>query len=286
VSALVVSACGGAQQRGGQDSDRSWPSRIISMIPATTEMLFAMGAGNRVIAVSSFDRYPPDVETLAKVGGLLDPAIERILAMKPDLVILYDTQQDLKQELTRAGIPTFNYKHQGLPDIMTTLRALGERVGAQETAESAASAIEQNLKSIKDRVATRPAPRTLLVFGREPGTLRSIQASGGYGFLHDLVEVAGGADVLADIRQQSVQMSTEMILTRAPEVLIQLHYGAEMPASRVEEERRVWSGLPALPAVKNNRVYVLFGDEFVVPGPRIAQAAERLARTLHPDLFP
>jgi iron complex transport system substrate-binding protein len=81
-------------------------------------------------------------------------------------------------------------------------------------------------------------------------------------------------------------MSTEMILTRAPEVLIQLHYGAEMPASRVEEERRVWSGLPALPAVKNNRVYVLFGDEFVVPGPRIAQAAERLARTLHPDLFP
>jgi iron complex transport system substrate-binding protein len=261
------------------------PQRIISLIPATTEMLFAMGAGDRLAGVSNYDRFPPDVGRLPRVGGLLDPDVERLLALKPDLVIVYDTQTDLKRQLERARIPMFRYVHRGLPDITETMRALGARIGASTAADAAASRIEQELAAIRGRVRGRPRPKTLLVFGREQGTLRHVDASGGYGFLHDVLELAGGSDALGDLHKQSLEMSTEMILTRAPEVIIELHYGDSLKPERLDAERRVWNALASVPAVKNNRVYLLTGDEFVVPGPRIVQAADRFARTLHPDVF-
>jgi len=261
------------------------PRRIISLIPAATEMLFAMGAGDRLAGVSNYDRFPPDVARLPRVGGLLDPDVERLLALKPDLVIVYDTQTDLKRQLERADIPMFRYVHRGLPDITETMRALGERIGAKPGADAAASRIERALAAIRGRVAGRPRPKTLLVFGREPGTLRHVDASGGYGFLHDVLELAGGSDVLGDLHKQSVEMSTEMILTRAPEVIIELHYGDSLKPDRLDAERRVWNTLASVPAVKNTRVYLLTGDEFVVPGPRIVTAAERFARSLHPEVF-
>ncbi len=259
------------------------PRRIVSLVPATTEMLFVMGAGDRLAGVSSYDRFPPEVARLPKVGGLLDPDVERLLSLKPDLVIVYDTQTDLKRQLERARIPVFPYVHRGLPDITETMRALGERIGMKAAADAAATRIEQQLAAIRARVAGRTRPKTLLIFGREPGTLRHIDASAGYGFLHDVLELAGGSDVLVDLQKQSVEMSTEMILTRAPDVILELHYGDSLKAEQFDAERRVWNALPSVPAVKNNRVFLLGGDEFVVPGPRIVIAADRFARVLHPD---
>jgi iron complex transport system substrate-binding protein len=261
------------------------PRRIVSLIPAATEMLFAMGAENRIVGVSSYDRFPPAVDRLPRVGGLIDPNVERLLALKPDLVLVYDTQTDLKQQLARAGIPMFLYVHRGLPDITRTLRALGDRVDAKAAADAAATRIEQQLASVKARVSGRPRPRTLLVFARETGSLRGVNASGGIGFLHDLLELAGGTDVMADTNRESVPMSTELILARAPDVILELRYGDSLRRDNLDAERRVWNALPAVPAVRNGRVHLLGGDEFVVPGPRIVLAAERFARTLHQDAF-
>jgi len=245
-----------------------------------------MGAGDRIAGVSSYDRFPSEVERLPRVGGLLDPNVERVLALKPDLAIVYDTQTELKRQLARAGIPIFSYVHRGLSDITQTMRALGARIDAGEAADAAAARIEGQLAAVGTRVAGRRRPKTLLVIGRDRGALRHLEASGGYGFLHDLLEVAGGADALADMHRQSVQMSMEMILTRAPEAIIELHYGASLRRDRMDAERRVWNALGSVPAVKNNRVYLLIGDEFVVPGPRIVVAAERFARALHPEAYP
>ena len=272
-----------AQNRPG--SSATSPRRIISLIPATTEMLFAMGAADRLAGVGSYDRFPPEVERLPRVGGLMDPSVERILSLKPDLVVVYDTQTELKVQLARAGIPIFPYAHRGLSDITETMRTLGLRVGAASAADAAATQIEQQLAAIKARAPERPRPKTLLVFGREPGSLRQVVASGGYGFLHDVLEIAGGIDVLAQLKRQSVQLSTESILALAPEVIIELHYGPSMRADRLDAERLVWNALPSVPAVKNNRVHLLVGDEFVVPGPRIVLAAERFARALHPEAY-
>ena len=258
------------------------PSRIVSLIPATTEMLFAMGAGDRLVGVGTYDRFPAEVARLPRVGGLIDPDTERILALRPDLVIVYNTQVELKQRLDRARLPYFSYEHRALPDIMTTVRVLGERVGAGERAHAVADEMDHALAAVSASVAGQTRPRALLVFGRQPGTLRSVNASGGYGFLADLLNIAGAENVFNDIKQQSVQASTEMILARRPDVIVELKYGAAAPALDVARELEPWTALASVPAVRNKRLYLLTGDEFVVPGPRIVLAAQRLARAIHP----
>src|SRR5207302_1361199 len=101
----------------------------------------------------------------------------------------------------------------------------------------------------------------------------------------DLLQVAGGADAVGDIRRESVEMSSEMIIARAPDAIVELHYGGAMSATELEKERHVWDALSSVPAVKTKRVYLLVGDEFVVPGPRLVRAAEQLARVLQPEAF-
>ena len=280
---LLAAASAPVAQRG--TGPAGVPRRIVSLVPATTEMLFDMGQGARVAGVGSYDRFPPEVEKLPRLGGLLDPSVEQLIALKPDLAIVYDTQADLRRQLERAGIPMFLYRHEGLADIGVTMRELGQRIGATDSAVAAVSRLESQLTAIRTRVAGRTRPRTLLVFGRQPGSLRGINASGGYGFLHDLVELSGGSDALGDLKQAAVSMSTEMVLARAPDAIIEVHYGASLAAQQVERERRVWDALPSVPAVRNRRIYLLSGDEFVVPGPRVVVAARRFAETLHPDAF-
>ena len=271
--------------QAGREVATTVPQRVVSLVPAATEMLFAMGAGDRLVGVGSYDRYPPDVSRLPRLGGLLDPDVERVLALKPDLAIVYATQSELRRQLERAGVPMFFYVHKGMPDITETVRGIGERAGAHAAATALAEQMASQLAAIRTRIQGRTRPRTLVVLGREPGSLRNVYASGGYGFLHDMLEIAGGADALADITRESVQMSTEMILTRAPDVIVELHYGADLKVDRLDSERGVWDRLSAIPAVKNRRVYLLVGDEFVVPGPRVVAATERLSRTLHPEAW-
>ena len=261
------------------------PQRIVSLVPAATEMLFAMGAHDRLVGVGSYDNYPPEATRLPRLGGLLDPNVERLLGLKPDLAVVYSTQSELRRQLDRASVPMFLYVHRGLPDVTQTIRALGARVDAARQANELADRIDRQLAAVRARVAGRGRPRTLLVIGRESGTLRGVVASGGYGFLHDMLETAGAVDAVADIKRESVQMSTEMLLARAPDVIIELHYGNDLRTDQLASERAVWNRLGSLPAVKNNRVLLLVGDEFVVPGPRIVGAVERLASALHPSAF-
>src|SRR5207248_1449050 len=115
--------------------------------------------------VSSYDRHPPEVERIERVGGLLDPNVERILSLRPDLVIVYNTQQELKQRLDRASIPYYSYEHRGLSDITKTLRMVGMRIGSGEAAERFASTMETDLSDIRKSVAGLPRPKTLVVFG-------------------------------------------------------------------------------------------------------------------------
>jgi iron complex transport system substrate-binding protein len=260
------------------------PHRIISLIPAVTEMLFALGAGPRVVAVSSFDEYPPEVRTLERVGALLDPDVERILSLKPDLVIVYATQTDLMQQLARAQVPTFRYQHAGLADVGGTIRQLGARIGREQDAGIVARRIDDGLATVRQRVAAYARPRTLLVFGREAFALRGIYASGGVGFLHDMLAAAGGVNVFADVERQSVQATSEAILARRPEVILELR-GGSVAAEHRDREIAVWQALPAVPAVRTGRVYLIVDPRTVVPGPRVAEGADLIARALHPEVF-
>ena len=268
-------------QSGGREALAS-PHRIVSVVPALTETLFAIGAASRIVGVSSFDTVPPDMTSITRVGGLVDPDVERILSLKPDLVITYESQANFREQLARARIPMFVYRHGGLADVVDTTRELGRRVGFQAAAENVARRIEQKLAAVRARVRGRARPRTMLVFGRQPLSLRGIYASGGYGFLHDMLEAAGGTNVFGDVKRESIQVTTEVILARAPDVIIELKYGNEAAGHDLERERASWDALASVPAVRQRRVILLVGDEFVVPGPRVADATERMALALHP----
>ena len=268
----------------GQAGKAARPERIISLIPAITEMLFAIGAGPQVVAVGSFDNFPPDVRTLPKVGALIDPDLERILSLRPGLVAVYGSQTDLRAQLDRAGIPIFLYSHAGLRDVTTTIRELGNRVGHAESARTVAANIEARLDAIRTRVAGARRPRTLIVLGRESGALRGVYASGGFGFVHDMVDAAGGENVFSDIRREALQATTELILARRPDVVLELRTGT-MTAAELQRETSVWNTVSALPAVRTGRVILLVDDRTVVPGPRVAEGTEAIARVLHPAAF-
>ena len=269
---------------GRRDEENKAPAtqgpRVVSLVPAVTEMLFAVGAGPQVAGVSTFDKVPAEVATLPKVGALLDPDVERILTLKPDLVVTYGSQTALHEQLSRVGIGLITYRHGGIGDTLDMLEMVGERTGHEARGREAAQALRAQLTGVRMRVDGLPRPKVLLVFGREAGTVRQVWASGGVGFLHEMLDVAGADNVFADVEQENVQAPTELLLTRAPEVIVELQ-----TIVRPVESPSPWLTLPGIPAVRTGRIVTLPGDQFVVPGPRLGEAAEALARALHPDAF-
>jgi len=270
---------------GAAAQPRQTPAkRIVSLVPALTEMLFAIGAGPQVVGVSSYDDFPAEVKSLPRVGALLDPDMERILTLRPDLVVIYGSQTDVQRQLEQTKIRIYGYRHAGLAGLFSTLRDLGATVGKTAEADRLARDLQARLDAIKARVAQRPVPRTLLVFERDPGSLRGLFVSGGVGFLHDMLGIAGGTNVFADVKKESVQPSVETILARAPEMILEVR-PTGVSAADVPKERQAWNSLSSVPAVRNGRVQILTGEYLVVPGPRVAEATEAMARALHPEAF-
>ena len=256
------------------------PQRIISVIPAVTEILFALGAGDRVVAVGSFDKYPPQIEKLPRVGALLDPDLERMLSLRPDLVAIYGSQADLRKQLDRAGVPVFVYAHAGIAHVKSTIADLGQRIGAPERAQQLMQEIDTRLDGVRRQLPAGPGPRTLIVMSRDTFTLRGIYASGGFGFIHDMVTAAGGTNVFADVQKEAVQASTELIIARRPEIIIELRAEPLSPGDEAKE-RTVWAALSSVPAVRNGRIHIITDRRTVIPGPRVGEGVEVISRVLH-----
>jgi iron complex transport system substrate-binding protein len=164
------------------------------------------------------------------------------------------------------------------------MKGLGERTGHSRQAVDLARRIESRIDGIRQRVSTLSRPRTLVVFDREPLALREIYASGGFGFIHDMLDAAGGENVFAAVNQQAVQATTELILSRRPDVILELR-GDPIAPDVKRREIATWQVLASVPAVRNGRVYFIDQQLTVIPGPRVADAIELIARTLHPDAF-
>jgi ABC-type Fe3+-hydroxamate transport system substrate-binding protein len=260
-------------------SAQSKPARIVSLIPAVTEMLFAMGAGDQVAGVSAFDTYPREVTTRPRAGGLFDPNFEAILTLRPDLVVVYGSQEELINRLGRASIPMFSYRHAGLADITTTMRAIGQRAGHGPAANALATQIENDLAALRKAAAGKPRPRTLLVFGREEASMRGLYVSGGIGFLHDMLELAGGTNVMADVKREGLQLSMEQLLSRAPDVVLELRVSERWSPERQAREESAWRAV-SIPAVRNGRVRFLPDEALTIPGPRVANSVRLLGEAI------
>ena len=259
------------------------PRRIVSVVPAVTQILLAIGAGPQITGVSSFDDSQ-EVASLPKVGALLNPYIEKIFSLSPDLVVLYKNQIEEHTQLKRARIKTFLYHHGTLPDIPKTVRTIGKHIWKEFEAEQVAVGIETELRKLKEQTTGLAKPKTLLVFGREPNSIRNVYASGGVGFLHDILEVAGATNVFADIPREATRPSSETILAVAPEIIIELR-SKHATENNINSDNNAWKTFSSLPAVKSEIIYVLTGNDLVVPGPNVAHVAKQIAELIHPEAF-
>ncbi|MBI3490862.1 MAG: ABC transporter substrate-binding protein [Acidobacteria bacterium] len=259
------------------------PPRVISLIPAVTEMLFAIGAGADVVGVSTFDRFPVEATTRPKVGALLNPDVERILSLQPTLVVVYDTQTELRTRLDRAGIRTLPYHHGSIADIYDTIRSLGTAVGRAAEAEALVRRMQTEIADITAGVPGQRRVPTLFVVSRDPGALRHVYVAGGQGFLNELVEIAGGENVFGDIARPAAEVSIETILTRRPEAIVELWPNRSLDQTTRASEIALWNALPVLPAVRSHRVFEITDDRLAIPGPRLPDGIRALASALHQE---
>jgi iron complex transport system substrate-binding protein len=162
--------------------------------------------------------------------------------------------------------------------VTATMRQLGSRVGSADRANAVASDIERRIDAARKRVSG-PRPKTLVVIGRDALSLRGIYASGGIGFIHDMLTAAGGDNVFADLKREAVQATTEQILASAPEAILELH-ADPMDDGMKAKELKVWAALASVPAVRNQRIYIIGDPRTVIPGPRVADAVEVLSAAL------
>jgi iron complex transport system substrate-binding protein len=258
------------------------PARIVSTAPSITETLFALGLGDRVVGVSSYCHYPPEVAKRTRVGTYLKPNAEIIARLRPDLVIIQKLGNDLAGQMRALKVQVAEVDNGDLARSLESMRVIGRAAGAPDRAEALVARIRRELDAIRAASTGRPR-RTLFVVGRTPGRLEGIVGAGRGAYLDELIAIAGGANVLAGSAIPYTRISLETVVRLNPEVLIDMGEMAE--TTGVTEERkqavaRLWRSQPALAAVRENRVYAVASDIYVVPGPRMVDAAREIARMI------
>lgn len=269
---LVVFAVAWAPLRAQESNSR----RVASLVPAATEALFAIGAGDLVVGVGDYDDFPEAVHELPRIGGLIDPNLEAILALRPDLVIIDPSQRTLATQLDAAGISTYSFKTGSIGELLHDVRTLGNVVGVPG-AEAVAAEVEQVVNEVRAAVAGQPTVTALAVFGRRPGAFAELWVSGGVGFLHDVVDISGGENVFSEIGQQSFKSGLEAVLARRPQVVIE----ATSPDANPDAVTAEWRALPGFSEV---RVVVLDASWSLRPSPRVVRLLWQVAEGLHPSL--
>jgi iron complex transport system substrate-binding protein len=274
VWAMLVSAAAPAQR----------PVRIVSTSPSITEILFALGLGEQVVGVSTFCRFPPQVAALPKVGTFLKPDAELIAGLRPDLVVVHEGSAGLDRRLRSLRLPFVTADRGTLASIFTSIRQIGAAAGVRERADALIATVQQRLSMVRHSGASPPHPRVLFIIGRRPGMLADLVAVGPGAYLNELIQIAGGTNVL-DISGQPEypRISMETVLRLDPDVIIDTVDMGETEAELRERgpiNERLWRAYGTLTAVKTRRVYAATTDALVVPGPRVVEAAEWVARLL------
>ena len=275
LSALLLTGCNSSTP---QPALPAVPQRIISVVPNATEMLSALGVGQRVIAVGDYDHYPPEVETKPRIGGLLNPNIEKIIELRPDLVVMYGSQDVLRERLSKVGIRLYPFSHGSIDQTLDYLLELGKTVGEESRGREIVDRIHSVFDGLRQSAPGR-RPTVLLVHNRGVGLLGSFYSVGAKAFQHELIEIAGGHNVLGDMGQEIVQPTLEEIIRRGPDIVIETipHPGS---AAEIEQRTRDWNTLKKLPAVEQHRVYVVAEDYMLVPGARLDLAAKKFAELI------
>jgi iron complex transport system substrate-binding protein len=266
-------------------SAQTKPARIVSTAPSITEALFALGLGSQVVGVSRFCDFPPEVQKLPKVGTYIKPDPEAIARLAPNLVILQGNPTELTNRLDALHIAFVEVPHGTLKDVFTGIGIIAKAAGYPERAEPLVSRIQAGLDAIQTKAKALPSPRVLIIADRRQGTLTDLISIGPDNYVNEVLQIAGGINVLAkaDLPHYP-RISLETVLRENPEVLIDLSGTQESEADREAARAAtlaLWRQNGELTAVRKGHVYVGTTNALLVPGPRTVEAAQRLFDYLH-----
>ncbi|MFL6416728.1 MAG: ABC transporter substrate-binding protein [Bryobacteraceae bacterium] len=253
--------------------------RIVSTAPSVTETLFAMGLGERVVGDTIFCNYPPQAANLPKIGSLLHPDVEAIVALHPDLVVVQNKYRSLPDQLTRLHIKYVEVPTDELQGIFEGARAIGRATDSTQAAEQLIASIQHRFDRVRKQAAGLPKPRVAFIVGHTGNRLEGLIAGAAHSYFSDLIEIAGGIDIFADAASPYPRISLEEILSRNPDVILELS-GQEK--EKQDQVLKLWSEHTSIRAAANHRVYAVPPGPFLIPGPRAAEAAEALFQMLHP----
>jgi iron complex transport system substrate-binding protein len=267
----VLLAC---SQKSAQKGNGTPPRRVVSLSPAATESVFALGRGDRLVGRSRYCDKPEAALKLPDVGGLIDPNLEAILALRPDLVLGAENPatQKIQQALTARGVSVYFPRVESLPEIDTMLDGLGARLEAAAEAKALIDALHTNVRKIEGAVQQRPRPRVLVTVGIAP-----IVAAAPSSFVGALAQRAGGSNVIEG-GPDYLSFGFERVLALDPDVLVHCAPGAAHGSNPLPTGDALWARLRA---VRNGRVVNITSDAVLRPGPRIAQGLAELAAAIH-----
>lgn len=257
------------------------PTRIVSLAPNLTEILFALGLDEKIVAVSSNSDYPPQAANKNKVGTFWQPNTEAIIASRPDLVITlwFEQQRAVADSLNRLGYQVLTLKIEKIEELLTAIQRIGAVTGCKQRADELVKNITNQLSRLQSRFSSTNKVKVLWVIEAE-----NLCVAGRNTFINELIEMVGGENAIGPTIQQYPQIGTEELLACGTEVIIQSAMG-----NNIERQRQIaqafWGKYPNLPAVKNDRIYVVEPDTILRLSPRLCQGIELIARCLYPDIF-
>jgi len=263
------------------------PQRIVSTAPSITELLYALGLGDRVVGVDRFSRYPPDALKKPRIGDYAAPNLEVIASLRPDLVMIPTNPVQLRQRLEALKLRVLELNQEGIPALYESIRIVGQATGATTPAARLTEQIRRDLEATRARTAKLPKTRILFVAGHTPQRLEGLIVAGGTSYLNEIIEIAGGANIFRDAKAAYPTVSLEEILARNPEVIIDMGEMADtvgVTEAQKQAVQKLWTGMSSVAAVRSGRVHAVASDVFVVPGPRVVDAAAEFFKLLHPEV--
>jgi iron complex transport system substrate-binding protein len=285
--AILALGCDGAADVAapGVVSDAA-PQRIVSLAPSLTETLFALGLGDRVVGVTRYCAHPPEALALPKVGGHLDPNFEAIVSLEPDLVVVIPSSSENGQRLQSLGIRVLEVDQHDVQAVLESVEVVAEACGVADRGADLRAEIDRRLAAIRRVVEHAVRPRTVVVVGHQAGddAVRSVWAAGSDTFYDGVLRIAGGDNAVTGGLARYPELSREGLASLDPDVVLDVIAGLEDRRLDLEAVHESWMRLTELRAVREQRINVLVGDQMVVPGPRLPEMVEAIARALHPDL--
>lgn len=241
-----------------------YPSRIVCLTAETTEIVFALGAGARVVAVPGTARRPPEVRERPKVGGFTTFRLDRILHHRPDLVLAFsDLQADIVRDLVRAGIPVLALNQRSLLEIFQAILVIGGVLGCESSARGLVADMQDEIRQVREFSSVWPRrPRVYFEEWDEPPIA-------GIRWVSELIEIAGGSDIFAELRQvpdaPGRVVDPAEVVARDPEIIVASWCGKPVDLDAIRQ-RPGWQGISA---VRHDRVHALASDDILSPGPSV-----------------